>query len=179
MIDARIVELEQKRLESLGYDTVVTPIEVPVNRTMQEVVCGNDTYVLTGIRVSNLDVVDDATKVTLTGPNESLEATQRTIATMSNSLNKLFRHYIIIKTNPVSGYVEDTDYEPYALEFIKITPIRREEEFEDDEEEMQDERPMRRPMHRQPGRTFDRQAFNNAQMQQRTRTMRKDTPINL
>lgn len=125
MIDSRIVELEQKRFAALGFETVVTPISVRVSRTLQTIVCGNDTYVLSGIRVSDVDVVADATIVTLTAPNASLQATQRTIATMGNSANKLFRHHIIIKTNTADGWKQEADCEPYDLEFLKITPIKK------------------------------------------------------
>lgn len=125
MIDSRIVELEQKRFAALGYETVVTPISIRVSRTLQTVVCGNDTYILSGIRVSALDVVDDATTVTLSSPNASLQATQRTIATMANAINKLFRHHIIIKTNTADGWQGEADCEPYDLEFLKITPIKK------------------------------------------------------
>lgn len=125
MIDSRIVELEQKRFAALGFETVVTPISIRVSRTLQTVVCGNDTYVLSGIRVSDVDVVADATIVTLTAPNASLQATQRTIATMGNSANKLFRHHIIIKTNNADGWQQEADCEPYDLEFLKITPIKK------------------------------------------------------
>lgn len=125
MIDSRIVELEQKRFAALGFETVVTPISIRVSRTLQTVVCGNDSYVLSGIRVSNVDVVADATIVTLTAPNASLQATQRTIATMGNSANKLFRHHIIIKTNNAAGWQQEADCEPYDLEFLKITPIKK------------------------------------------------------
>jgi len=125
MIDSRIVELEQKRFAALGFETVVTPISVRVSRTLQTIVCGNDTYVLSGIRVSDVDVVADATIVTLTAPNASLQATQRTIATMGNSANKLFRHHIIIKTNTAAGWQQEADCEPYDLEFLKITPIKK------------------------------------------------------
>ena len=125
MIDSRIVELEQKRFAALGFETVVTPISVRVSRTLQTIVCGNDTYVLSGIRVSDVDVVADATIVTLTAPNASLQASQRTIATMGNSANKLFRHHIIIKTNNAAGWKDEADCEPYDLEFLKITPIKK------------------------------------------------------
>ena len=125
MIDSRIVELEQKRFAALGFETVVTPISIRVSRTLQTVVCGNDSYVLSGIRVSDVDVVADATIVTLTAPNASLQATQRTIATMGNSANKLFRHHIIIKTNNAAGWKDEADCEPYDLEFLKITPIKK------------------------------------------------------
>lgn len=125
MIDSRIVELEQKRFAALGFETVVTPISIRVSRTLQTVVCGNDSYVLSGIRVSNVDVVADATIVTLTAPNASLQATQRTIATMANAINKLFRHHIIIKTNTADGWQGEADCEPYDLEFLKITPIKK------------------------------------------------------
>ena len=125
MIDSRIVELEQKRFAALGFETVVTPISIRVSRTLQTVVCGNDSYVLSGIRVSDVDVVADATIVTLTAPNASLQASQRTIATMGNSANKLFRHHIIIKTNNAAGWKDEADCEPYDLEFLKITPIKK------------------------------------------------------
>lgn len=108
----------------MGLETVVTPLSVIVNRTLQEVVCGNDTYILTGIRVGNNDIVDDATSVTLVSPSASLQSTQRTLATMQNSLNQLFRHHIVIKTAGRDGWQEEKPCDQYALEFVKITPIK-------------------------------------------------------
>ena len=124
MIDQRLVELEQKRFAAMGFETVVTPLSVVVSRNLQEVVCGNDTYILTGIRVGDNDVVDDATRVTLVSPSASIQSTQRTLATMANSINQLFRHHIIIKTAGHDGWSVEKDCDRYALEFVKITPIK-------------------------------------------------------
>lgn len=124
MTDSQIIEMEQKRFEREGYDTVLTPVDVVVNDTLANITCGNDSYVLCGIRPSNIDVVDDQSRVSLVSPNACLEATQRTIAAMGNGINKLFRRNITIKTSGINGWQKEEPYPPFVLEFIKITPIK-------------------------------------------------------
>lgn len=125
MTDAQIIKMEQERLERMGFDTVLTPVEIHVNSTLENVTCGNDSYVLCGIRPSNIDVVDDASRVSLISPNACLEATQRTISAMGNSINRLFLRNITIKTSGFGGWKREEPYPAYVLEFIKITPVRR------------------------------------------------------
>ena len=48
MID-RIVQIEQERLHSLGYDTVVTPSSIVVDGKEKVVSLANESFILTGI----------------------------------------------------------------------------------------------------------------------------------
>ena len=125
MTDAQIIKMEQDRFDREGYDTVLTPVEIIVSDTLANITCGNDSYVLCGIRPSEIDVVDDASRVSLIAPNACLEATQRTISAMGNAINRLFRRNITIKTSGAAGWKREEPYPPYVLEFIKITPIKR------------------------------------------------------
>ena len=125
MTDSQIIAMEQERFKREGYDTVLTPVEIYVNDTLANITCGNDSYVLCGIRPSDIDVVDDQTKVSLIAPNACLEATQRTIAAMGNGINKLFRRNITIKTSGLGGWQREEACPSYVLEFIKITPVKR------------------------------------------------------
>jgi hypothetical protein len=125
MTDVQIIKMEQDRFEREGYDTVLTPVEIVVSDTLANITCGNDSYVLCGIRPSDIDVVDDASRVSLIAPNACLEATQRTISAMGNAINRLFRRNITIKTSGQAGWQREEPYPPFTLEFIKITPIKR------------------------------------------------------
>ena len=133
MTDAQIIKMEQERFQRNGYDTVLTPVEIFVSDTLTNITCGNDSYVLCGIRPSDIDIVDDATKVQLISPNACLEATQRTIAAMGNGINKLFRSNITIKTCGLDGWKREEPCPRYVLEFIKITPVKP-IRLEDDDE---------------------------------------------
>lgn len=122
---ARLVELEQARYKALGYDTVVTPCSVSVGKTLKIINASNDTYILTGIRASNNDMLDDANEVCISSPTDCIQATQQQLATLGTSINRLLRNYIIVKTVSRDGYQPDSSTPLFRLDFIRISPIKK------------------------------------------------------
>src|SRR5574344_882275 len=72
---SRLVELEQQRYSTLGYETIVTPCSIAINKTLKIINASNDTYILTGIRTSNNDMLDDANEVCISSPTDCIQAT--------------------------------------------------------------------------------------------------------
>lgn len=121
---SRLIELEQTRLKSLGFDSVVTPVAMPISKGLVNVNIGNDTYILTGIRMSNTDVAADRHTVSISSATDALEASQRDIATMGQAIHKLLKNFIIIKTVSEDEWSADNDVPVYTLDFMKVTPIK-------------------------------------------------------
>jgi len=120
-----LIEIEQNRLKTLGYDSVVTPKAVFVDESLVMLNLKNDTYILTGIRISKDDVKNDEHEVCISSPTESLQITQQEIATLGTSILKTFKENIIIKTTDENEYLEDTKISPFRLDFVRITPIKQ------------------------------------------------------
>lgn len=117
MID-RLVQIEQERLHSLGYDTVVTPSSIVVDEKEKVLSLANESFIMTGIRIGNNDLVADTTTVQLISPTESIECTQRELSQMGTSINKLFKTFLIIKVKTKYENVPD-----FRLDFIRVSPV--------------------------------------------------------
>lgn len=122
---SRLVELEQQRYSTLGYETIVTPCSIAINRTLKIINASNDTYILTGIRTSNNDMLDDANEVCISSPTDCIQATQQQLAMLGTSINRLFRNYIIVKTVGRDGYKPEEQTPLFRLDFIRISPIKK------------------------------------------------------
>ena len=107
----------------LGYDSIVTPLSVYVSDSLQLEIIGNDTYILTGIRISKDDVLNDLHEVTVVSPTESIQLSQQEIATLGTSIFKTFKEFIIIKTTDEREFSSDGEITPFRMDFIKISPI--------------------------------------------------------
>lgn len=120
MID-RLVQLEEERWNALGYDTVVTPVSMEINTAEKIMQLGNETVILTGIRMSSYDVVADTeTKLILVSPTESFVGTQRELSQLGTSIFKLFKDSLIIKVRTQRDTIPT-----FRLDFIKVTPYIR------------------------------------------------------
>ncbi len=122
---SRLIALEQQRFAAMGYATVVSPISVRVSEARKIVSLSNDTYILTGIRMSNAAAQSDNHNVSISSPTEGLEATEQQIAQMGNAVLKLFREHIIIKTTVGDKFDENASVPAYTLEFMRITPTKK------------------------------------------------------
>jgi len=107
----------------LGYESIVTPVSVYVSDSLQLKIIGNDTYILTGIRISKDDVLNDLHEVTIVSPTESIQLSQQEIATLGTSILKTFKEFIIIKTTDENEYFTDNEITPFRMDFVKISPI--------------------------------------------------------
>lgn len=107
----------------MGFKTVVTPTSVTVTSSLQIMQLMNDSYILTGIRASAPNLVEDLNEVCLISPTDSLLATEQEIATLGTTTNRMFRNYLIIKTTGAKAYSADDKITPFRLDFIRVTPI--------------------------------------------------------
>jgi hypothetical protein len=119
----KLVEIEQNRLKALGYDSIVTPVSVYVSDSLQLETIGNDTYILTGIRISTDDILNDMHELTIVSPTESIQLSQQEIATLGTSIFKTFKEFIIIKTTDENEFSSDDEITPFRMDFIKISPV--------------------------------------------------------
>ena len=119
----KLVEIEQSRLKALGYDSIVTPVSVFVSDSLQIETIGNDTYILSGIRISKDDVLNDMHELTIVSPTESIQLSQQEIATLGTSILKTFKEFIIIKTTDENEFSSDSEITPFRMDFVKISPI--------------------------------------------------------
>ena len=119
----KLIEIEQNRLKSLGYESIVTPVSIYVSDSLQIEIIGNDTYILTGIRISKDDVLNDLHELTVVSPTESIQLSQQEIATLGTSIFKTFKEFIIIKTTDENEYSSDNEITVFRMDFIKISPI--------------------------------------------------------
>lgn len=120
---SRLAYIEQLRFEKLGFKTVVTPTSVTVTSPLQIMQLMNDSYILTGIRASAPNLVEDLNEVCLISPTDSLLATEQEIATLGTTTNRMFRNYLIIKTTGAKAYSSEDSITPFRLDFIRVTPI--------------------------------------------------------
>lgn len=119
----KIVEIEQNRLKTLGYESIVTPISVFVSDSLQIETIGNNTYILTGVKISKDDMLNDMHELTIVSPTESIQLSQQEIATLGTSLLKTFKEFIIIKTTDENEFSTDGSITPFRIDFMKISPI--------------------------------------------------------
>ncbi|MCQ2607745.1 MAG: hypothetical protein MJ197_03560 [Bacteroidales bacterium] len=115
---SRIVQEEEERWHRMGFDTVATPMSITVSEALNVYQLGNESYILTGIRIGNNDLMSDDTELELISPTESVQCTQRELSQFGTSIIKLFKNYLIIKTRTKHDNIPS-----YRLDFIKITPI--------------------------------------------------------
>ena len=120
---SRLTFLEQQRFTALGYETIVTPTSITVTRPVEVVQLMNDSYILTGIRASAPNLLEDLNEVCLVSPTDSLQATEQQIAMLGTSVGRMFRGYLLIKTTGAKAYSESDAIVSYRLDFIRITPI--------------------------------------------------------
>ena len=120
----KLIEIEQNRLRSIGYESVVTPFSVEIDESLVQLNIGNNTCILTGIRLSPDDVLSNKHEVVINSATESLQFSQQEIATLGTSIYKLMKEYIIVRTTDENEYSGDTAISPFRLDFIKITPIK-------------------------------------------------------
>jgi len=119
----KLIEIEQNRLKTLGYESIVTPVSVYVSDTLQLEIIGNDTYILTGIRISKDDILNDLHELTVVSPTESIQLSQQEIAALGTSIFKTFKEFIIIKTTDENEYSSDSKITVFRMDFIKVSPI--------------------------------------------------------
>ena len=94
-----------------------------VSDSLQLQTIGNDTYILTGIRISKDDVLNDMHELTVVSPTESIQLSQQEIATLGTSILKTFKEFIIIKTTDEKEFSADSEITPFRMDFMKISPI--------------------------------------------------------
>lgn len=119
-----IVTAERVRLKKLGYDSFVTPVTVTIEDAMTTILLSNDTYILTGIRISDADMKSDTNIISITSPTDCIEGTARQLSEMGTSILHLFKDYIIVKTVDESGYFGDNKVDNFKLEFVQISPVK-------------------------------------------------------
>ncbi len=119
----KLVEIEQNRLKALGYESIVTPVSVFVSDSLQIETIGNNTYILTGIKISKDDMLNDMHELTIVSPTESIQLSQQEIATLGTSVFKTFKEFIIIKTTDENEFSIDGEITPFRIDFMKISPI--------------------------------------------------------
>lgn len=120
-----IVKIERERLADLGFGSIVTPVTITIDKPIKILHLANESYVLSGIRVSNNNLVDDANMVQISSPSDEVEMSMREMSTMGEAINRLFKNYIIIKTLTNNGFEKDANIVPYRLEFVRISPVKR------------------------------------------------------
>lgn len=121
----KIIDIEQNRLKALGYDSIVTPVHIDVVDSLQMHIIGNDSYILSGVRVSKENLAQEMHEVVIVSPTESIHETQQELATFGTSMKKIFKNHIVIKTTDYREFSGDAPITPYRLDFIKISPIKK------------------------------------------------------
>lgn len=132
MIIDDIISTERQRFASKGYDIIMSPASVCVDRRIVTLSLSNDCYILTGVRGSKDDVQDGNTEVSIWSPSNSLQATVRQMSMLGTSILRTFRRAIVVKTLGEESIMGDggaiSDGEQsvpsYRLEFVKLTPIK-------------------------------------------------------
>lgn len=125
MID-RLVKLEQDRLATIGYQSIVTPVELVVTKPTECFIISNDTYLLSGIRVSQSDLVGTDSRIQIISPTGVISGTARQISTLGTSTNVLFKQNIVVKVCNADGeFLPDASVMPFSLFFIKISPQKK------------------------------------------------------
>lgn len=133
MIIDDIIETERKRFNAKGFDVVVTPISITVNRRLLTRSLSNDCYILTGVRGSDDDARDGYMEVCLYAPNNCLQASIRQFSMLGSGIYKTFRRNLTIKTLGEKDIeysngemaADDQAVPTYRLEFVKVTPVKR------------------------------------------------------
>lgn len=120
-----IIDLEKKRLEELGYATNLTPFSVTIDKALTTLNLSNDSYVFMGIKVSGNELVDDGSLISIAAPTDYIQGTQQELSTLGTSRFRLFRSHAIVKVMGDNGYNENAEVKPVRLEFMKITPIKK------------------------------------------------------
>ncbi len=122
----RLIKLEQERLSLAGFDTIVTPHEVTIASPMTILTLANETWIMTGIRVSDADMMGADHLVSFSSPTNSFQATERAIAQLGGSVHRLFRHHIDIEVAEYGKeFTMKADIPDFTLMFVRITPIVR------------------------------------------------------
>lgn len=121
----KLIDIEQARLKTLGYESIVTPVHIDVLDSLQMHIIGNDSYILSGVRVGKDNIMQDMHEVVIVSPTESVHETQQELATFGTSMMKIFKNYIVIKTTDQNEFSGDMEITPFRLDFIKVSPIKK------------------------------------------------------
>ncbi|MBQ2322551.1 MAG: hypothetical protein II375_08375 [Bacteroidales bacterium] len=121
-----IVKAEQDRLAAQGYEAIVTPIEVHIDRNLFVQPLGNDILVLTGIRPSSAALMSDDVSVSISSSSDIVEGTMQQIASMGQAIYKTMRTYLVIRTSQPEWDGNPMETPRYTLDFVKISPRKRE-----------------------------------------------------
>ena len=122
----RLIELEQTRFAAAGYDTVVYPSEVSVSVPRLVIPLGGESWVLTGIRCSDGDLMGADHRVSISSPTNAVQATERAFAQMGESIHRLLRHHLVIHTAEAGKeFSESADIPAFQLLFVRIVPTMR------------------------------------------------------
>lgn len=122
----KLIEQEQKRLERLGYSSVVTTSAITISEPLTNINLANDAMILTGIRLSSADAVGDTHIVAITSATDAVEASQRDLASMGDAITHVFRSYMVVKTSVIGKEWDAKEpIQPFTLSFIKVTPVKR------------------------------------------------------
>lgn len=120
----RIIAEEQERYDALGLETIVTPVHLTISDPLVINHLSNDTYVLTGVRLSADELLYENTIVQISSATDLIECTMRELSMLGTSANRLFRGNMIVKTfADGKGFDRLADIQPYRLDFIRISPI--------------------------------------------------------
>lgn len=120
-----LVKTERARLAELGYDSLVVPTTISVSTSLKVLNLGCDILILTGVRASDNDMMNDRNEVCISSPTGTMQGTQRQMATLGQAMWQTFRDYIIIKTTDENGWQGEKDTPTYRLDFVRISPVKR------------------------------------------------------
>jgi hypothetical protein len=119
----KIIDLEQKRLKDLGFDSIVSTETLVVNESLVLKNIGNDTCIMTGIRISNVDMLNNQHNVMLVSSTDSVQLNQQDFAALGTSIFKVLKDFIIVRTTDENEFTADVPIPEFWIEFVKITPL--------------------------------------------------------
>lgn len=119
------VEIERQKLADKGYKSAVSSVIVKIDKNIVNMNIGNDIYLLTGIKASKEDMLDNVHTVAISSAINAVKYTQQEMLTLGTAINNIFKGYLVIQTikDNITSNVP-TDVPAYQLEFIRITPIK-------------------------------------------------------
>lgn len=122
---SRLVGIEQQRFAKLGYETITTPVTIEVRKAVESFVIGNDTYLLTGVQVSESDMIGTTHRISIISPTGAITGTAREVSMLGTSTNVLFKNNIVVKVTDSNGvFDEHATIAPCKLYFIKVSPTK-------------------------------------------------------
>lgn len=115
-----IIDKEIERIEGLGFSCIVGNENIAIDSSVHQLSIGNDSYIFTGINLSETDIIENRTKVSIISATNSISGTQQQIGNAGVVTFKLMHEYIIVKSSTNSGEIA-----PFSLQFVKISPIKK------------------------------------------------------